>query len=242
MEHFYSMFSSQFERNLALIGEDKQKILLGSHIAIFGLGGVGGHVAEVLARCGIGALDLIDKDVVEPTNLNRQIVALHSTIGQSKAEVMRRRVLDINPSCNVRSFPIFFLQDTAKRFDFSIYNYIVDAVDNVTAKLLLCEKAAAANRPIISCMGMGNRLAPEQVCIADIYETSVCPLARVMRRELKKRGIAALKVAYSTEKTQACMDKNGNSIVSSMAFVPATAGLLMASVVVRDLIGTSTND
>lgn len=231
------MCANQFARNLALIGPEKQAILARSRVAVFGLGGVGGHAAEALARCGIGALDLIDKDVVEPTNLNRQIVALHSTLGQPKAEVMRRRIQDINPACRVQAFSVFFLPETADQFDFCVYDYIVDAVDNVTAKLALCEKAAAANRPIISCMGMGNRLAPEQLCIADIYETSVCPLARVMRRELKKRGIPALKVIYSKEEAQARFDTDGKPIISSMAFVPAAAGLLMASAVVRDLTG-----
>lgn len=230
------MYTHQFERNLSLIGAEKQKRLAGSRVAVFGLGGVGGHAAEALARCGIGALDLVDKDVVEPTNLNRQIVALHSTLGKSKAEVMKNRVLDIHPGCRVNAYPVFFLPETADSFDFTDYDYIIDAVDTVTAKIALCEKAFAARRPIISCMGMGNRLAPEQLRIADIYATSVCPLARVMRRELKKRGIPALKVVYSTEEAQPRFSADGSPIISSMAFVPATAGLLLASAVVRDLI------
>lgn len=234
------METNQFARNLVLIGQEKQSKLAGSRVAVFGLGGVGGHAAEALARCGIGALDLIDKDRVDITNLNRQIVALHSTVGQYKAAVMQRRVLDIHPACRVQAFPVFFLPETADQFDFSAYDYIVDAVDNVTAKLVLCEKAAAAGTPIISSMGMGNRLAPELLQVADIYETSVCPLARVMRRELKKRGIPALKVVYSTEVAESRFDADGNPIVSSMAFVPAAAGLLLASAVVRDLLGNRT--
>ncbi|MBQ7288421.1 MAG: tRNA threonylcarbamoyladenosine dehydratase [Clostridia bacterium] len=235
------MLNRQFERNIALIGEEGQGLLSRSRVAVFGLGGVGGHAAETLARCGIGALDLIDKDVVEITNLNRQTIALHSTLGQPKAEVMKRRVLDINPNCRVTARSIFFLPETADDFDFTAYDYIVDAVDNVTAKITLCEKAAAAGTPIISSMGMGNKLDPEQLHLADIYETSVCRLARVMRRELKKRGVSALKVVYSTEETVPRFDAEGSPVVSSMAFVPAAAGILLASAVVHDLTASINN-
>lgn len=231
------MKHNQFERNIALFGEEKQKILTGSRVAVFGLGGVGGHAAEALARCGVGALDLIDKDRVDITNLNRQIIALHSTLGQQKADAMKKRVLDIYPDCKVTAYPLFFLPETAHLFDFTAYDYIVDAVDNVTAKIALCEMASAAGTPMISSMGMGNKLDPAKIKIADIYDTSVCRLARVMRRELKKRGIPSLKVAYSTEITQPCFDDAGNSIVSSVSFVPSAAGLLMAAEVVKDLIG-----
>lgn len=225
----------QFARNIALIGKDKQERLKNSRVAVFGLGGVGGHTVEALARCGVGELDLIDKDRVDITNLNRQIIALHSTVGIEKTEVMKNRVLDINPNCKVNTYSMFFLPETADRFDFSVYDYIVDAVDNVTAKITLCQKAAEAGVPIISCMGTGNKLDPQKLCVADIYKTTVCPLARVMRRELKNKGIRSLKVVYSTEQTQTRFDANGTPLISSISFVPSVAGLLMASEVVRDL-------
>ncbi len=225
----------QFVRNVALIGKDKQDRLKNSRVAVFGLGGVGGHTVEALARCGVGQLDLIDKDRVDVTNINRQIIALHSTVGIEKTEVMKNRVLDINPDCKVNAYTMFFLPETADRFDFSRYDYIVDAVDNVTAKITLCQKAAEVGVPIISCMGTGNKLDPQKLCVADIYKTTVCPLARVMRRELKNRGIKSLKVVYSTEETQTRFDDNGAPIISSISFVPSVAGLLMAAEVVRDL-------
>ncbi len=227
---------AQFERNVALIGKDKQEKLNRSRVAVFGLGGVGSYVVEALARSGVGALDIIDKDIVDTTNINRQIIALHSTVGRDKTEVSKERILDINPNCKIESHKIFFSPETAEQFDFTKYDYIVDAVDNVTAKILLCEMAVKYNVPIISSMGTGNKLDPTKLTIADIYDTSVCPLARVMRRELKSRGIKKLKVVYSTEDSKVCFDDKGAPLISSVSFVPSVAGLLIAAEVVRDII------
>lgn len=219
--------------------------LRSSRIAIFGIGGVGGFVAEALARSGIFHLDLIDSDSVSLTNLNRQIIALHSTVGRPKVDVMRERILDINPEADVRTHKCFFLPETKDQFDFSQYDYVVDAVDTVKAKLELIVRAKENNVPIICSMGAGNKLDPTAFEVADISETSVCPLARVMRQECKKRGLRGVKVVYSKErpveiKIQAgdeSLEKKGNSIApGSIAFVPSVAGLIIASEVVKDLM------
>ncbi len=222
----------QFERTKALIGEAALEKLKNSHVAIFGIGGVGGFTAEALARAGVNKIDLIDNDTINLTNLNRQIVALHSTIGQFKVDVMEKRAKDINPDIKINSFKIFFDESSINQFDFSKYDYIIDAIDSVKSKLLLIETAKKLNIPIISSMGTGNKLDPTKFQIADISKTSVCPLARVIRIELKKRGIKNLKVLYSTE----APIKTGQRTPSSISFVPPVAGLVIASEVVKDLI------
>ena len=215
-----------------------------AHVAVFGLGGVGGAAAEALARGGIGALDLIDNDTVDITNINRQIIALHSVIGQYKTDVCAARVRDIAPDCTVRTFRTFFLPETASDFDFTEYDYVVDAIDTVTGKLELIERAQAAGAKVISAMGAGNRVDPSKLQIADLYETSGCPLARTMRRECKKCGIEHLKVVYSTEEPmrplfQPEADKDAEHVrrdtPGSVSFVPPVAGYLMAGEVIRDL-------
>lgn len=221
----------QFSRTALLLGENTLKILSACHIAIFGLGGVGGYAAEALVRSGIGRFDLIDHDKVDMTNLNRQIIATHKTVGRDKAEVMRERMLDINPDVQATIHPCFFLPENADDFDFTGYDYVIDAVDTVTAKIELVLRARAADVSIISCMGTGNKLNPAMLEVADIYKTSVCPLARVMRHELKKRGVEKLKVVYSKEEPIKLHDR----IPGSTAFVPPAAGLLIASEVVKDL-------
>lgn len=227
------MTAEQFSRTELLLGEEAMEILKNARVAVFGIGGVGGYVTEALARSGVGALDLTDKDRVCLSNLNRQIIATHKSIGKYKTEVMRERILDINPKAEVRTHECFYLPETKGEFDFSSYSYVVDAVDTVTAKLSLAEEAKAAGVPIISSMGAGNKLNPFLFEAADIYETSVCPLARVMRRELRKRGIDHLKVVYSKEAPlRPLREADGPG---STAFVPSVAGLLIASEVIRDL-------
>ena len=237
--------TSQFSRTTRILGENTIKILSDKHIAIFGLGGVGGYVAEALVRSGIGKFDLIDHDKIDITNLNRQIIATHKTIGRDKAEVMRERMLDINPAAEITIHPCFFLPENAADFDFKRYDYVVDAVDTVTAKIELVLRAREAGVPIISSMGTGNKRNPAMLEVADLYKTSVCPLARVMRRELKKRGVEELKVVYSreeslkpkeTESTEKDTSRDERAIHGSTAFVPPAAGLLIASEVVKDLI------
>lgn len=218
------------------------KKLSEARVAIFGIGGVGGYTAEALARSGVGALDLIDNDAVSLTNLNRQIIALHSTVGKYKVDVMKERILDINPNVSVKVHRCFYLPESRDEFDFSAYNYVVDAVDTVSAKIDLVLKAQESGTKIISSMGAGNKLDPTAFEIADIFSTSVCPLARVMRTELKKRGIKHLKVVYSQEKPlvpQSSDEKpvgSRRSVPGSTAFVPSVAGLIIASEVVKDLI------
>lgn len=227
------MTAEQFSRTELLLGEEAMEILKNARVAVFGIGGVGGYVTEALARSGVGALDLTDKDRVCLSNLNRQIIATHKSIGKYKTEVMRERILDINPEAEVRTHECFYLPETKGEFDFSSYSYVVDAVDTVTAKLSLAEEAKAAGVPMISSMGAGNKLDPFLFETADIYETSVCPLARVMRRELRKRGIDHLKVVYSKEAPlRPLREADGPG---STAFVPSVAGLLIASEVIRDL-------
>ena len=234
---------NEFSRTQLLLGEKAMNRLASSRIAIFGIGGVGGYVVEALARSGVGALDLVDNDTVSLTNLNRQIIALHSTLGQFKVDVARDRILDISPSCRVQTYRTFFLPETASLFDFAQYDYVVDAVDTVKAKLELVLSAKEAGVPIISCMGAGNKLNPSAFRIADIYSTSVCPLARVMRSECRKHGIDHLKVLYSTEPPITPFvsgdeqPPNGKrSIPGSTAFVPSAAGLMIAADVISDLI------
>ena len=222
---------NEFSRLQTLVGEEALNKLKAAHVAVFGIGGVGGYVAEALARSGISNLDLIDKDTVSITNLNRQIVALHSTIGRPKVEVMKERILDINPAVCVRTWECFYLPQTKDEFDFSQYDYVVDAVDTVTAKLALIEQAKKCGTPIICSMGAGNKLDPAAFEVADISKTSVCPLARVMRQECKKRGFTDVKVVYSKEKPVLKTE-----VPASCAFVPSAAGLIIASEVVRDLI------
>lgn len=246
----------QFSRTELLIGSSGIERLKKARVAVFGVGGVGGYVVEALARSGVGTLDLIDDDKVCLTNLNRQIYALHSTIGKYKVDVAKERVLDINPEAEVHAYRTFYMPDTADQFDFSRYDYVVDAIDTVTGKLALVQQAEAAGTPIISSMGAGNKLDPTAFRVADIYKTSVCPLARVMRKELKKRGIRRLKVVYSTEQALEPKEGEGGScktdcvcppgsartcvqrrqIPGSTAFVPSAAGLIIASEVVKDLI------
>ena len=232
----------QFLRTEMLLGTRALERLQGARVAVFGLGGVGGYAVEALARSGVGSLDLIDNDTVSVSNLNRQILATHSTVGMRKVDAARQRVLDINPECQVRTYPVFYTPETADSFDFTQYDYIVDAIDTVTGKLALVEHARAAGTPIICCMGPGNKLAASAFQVADISKTSMCPLARVMRRELAKRGIRHLKVVYSQEEAlpptgweeeAAALGKR--QIPGSVAFVPGAAGLLLAGEVIRDL-------
>ena len=234
----------QFSRTELLLGREGIERLARSRVAVFGLGGVGGYTVEVLVRSGVGTLDLIDSDRVSLTNLNRQILATRRTLGQYKADVARERVLEINPEAVVHTWKQFFGPDTAGVFDFSQYDYVVDAIDTVTGKLLLIQAALAAGTRVISCMGAGNKLDPTAFRVADIYETSVCPLARVMRKELKRRGIRKLKVVYSQEPPrnpegelyqQSLEGEARRQVPGSVAFVPAVAGLLLAGEVVKDL-------
>ncbi len=224
---------NQFTRTETLIGAEALSKLKQARVAVFGIGGVGGYVVEALARAGVGNLDLIDNDDVSLTNLNRQIIALHSTIGQPKVDVAKQRVLDINPGVNVVIHKKFFSPETSAEFDFSKYDYVVDAIDSVTGKIELVLKSQEANVPIISSMGTGNKLHPEMFEIADIYKTSVCPLAKVMRTELKKRGVKKLKVLYSKETP---IKQEGQRVPASISFVPPVAGLIIAGEVIRDLI------
>ncbi len=240
---------NEFYRTELLIGQAALEKLQNSRVAIFGVGGVGGYVCEALVRSGVGHFDLIDNDTVSLTNINRQIIALHSTIGKLKVDVMKERMLDINPDVDVSVHPCFYLPETADQFDFSNYDYVVDAIDTVTGKIEIIVQADAHQVPVISSMGAGNKLNPAMMEVSDIYKTSVCPLARVMRRELKKRHIKHCKVVYSKEKaiqpSQASLEKyvadseenfTKKSIPGSTAFVPSVAGLILASEVIKDLI------
>lgn len=248
---------NQFSRTQLLLGQDGMEKLKNARVAVFGIGGVGGYVVEGLARSGVGALDLIDDDKVCLTNINRQILATRKTIGKYKVEVAAARVAEINPDCEVRTFQTFYLPDTADQFDFREYDYVVDAIDTVTGKLQLVEEAKRAGTPIISSMGAGNKLDPTAFKVADIYETSICPLAKVMRRECRKRGIDSLKVVYSEEKpirpledmsiscrtncicppgtARKCTERR--DIPGSTAFVPSVVGLIIAGEIVKDLTG-----
>ena len=248
---------NQFSRTQLLFGAEAMEKLYHARVAVFGIGGVGGYTAEALVRSGIGTLDLIDDDKVCLTNINRQIFATRKTVGQYKVDVAEQRILDINPDAVVHTYKTFYSPDTAEQFDFTLYDYVVDAIDTVTGKLELVEQAEKAGVPIISSMGAGNKLDPTAFEVADIYETSVCPLARVMRRELKKRGIKKLKVVYSKEPAMTPIDDMAIScrancicppgtertctqrrqVPGSNAFVPPVAGLIIAGEVVKDIAG-----
>lgn len=221
---------NQFSRTELIIGKEKLEVLKKAKVAVFGIGGVGSYVVEGLARAGIGNFILVDKDEVSISNINRQIIATHNTVGKPKVEVAKKRILEINPNANVEIYQEFFMPDTEGILDDSI-DYIVDAVDTVTAKIELIIRANKLNIPIISCMGTGNKLDPTKFEIADIYKTSVCPLAKVMRKELKGRGIKRLKVLYSKEEA---IKTEGN--IGSLSFVPSVAGLIISGEVIKDLI------
>ena len=235
--------SEIFKRTQMLLGEDALKKLEKSRVAVFGIGGVGGHAAEALVRCGIGKIDIIDNDTVAESNLNRQIIALHSTIGKSKVEVAAERFIDINPQIKINARKCFYLPEKNEEFDFSNYDYVIDAIDTVTGKIGLIMECQRLGVPIISSMGTGNKLDPTMLKISDIYKTSVCPLARVMRNELKKRGVKKLKVVYSEEtpiipqNEDRENDGQRRSTPASCSFVPSVAGLIIASEVVRDIVG-----
>ena len=232
----------QFSRTAMLLGEESVARLEKARVAVFGLGGVGGYVVEALARAGIGQLELIDKDTVSLSNLNRQILATHETLGMEKTQAARLRVEAINPRCRVRTYSMFYLPDTAEQFDLRQYDYIVDAVDTVTAKLTLVQRATEAGTPIISCMGTGNKLDASAFQVADISKTTGCPLARIMRKELGKRGIRHLKVVYSQEEArkptgweEEAAAEGKRQIPGSLPFVPGAAGLILAGEVIKDI-------
>lgn len=228
---------NEFLRTEMLLGSDNIKKLHNSRVAVFGIGGVGGYVAEALVRSGVGTLDFIDNDRVDITNLNRQIIATHKTVGEEKTAAAQKRAKEINPDITVNTYNLFFDSDTSSQFDFSVYNYIVDAIDSVSSKIELILKAQKQGVPIISCMGTGNKLNPQDLRVSDIYKTSVCPLARVMRYELRKRGVKELKVVYSEEEPiKPAANGNTGRVPGSTAFVPAAAGLIIAAEVVKDLI------
>lgn len=228
-------------RTEMLLGEAAMERLRQAHVAVFGIGGVGGYAVEALARSGIGALTLIDHDVISASNLNRQIIATQEEIGSYKVDVMRRRIASIAPSCQVQTHCCFFLPETAEQFDFSEYDYVIDAVDTVSAKIEIILRAKQAGRPVISCMGTGNKLDPAQLEVADLDQTSVCPLARVMRRELRARHVTGVKVVYSKEMPRKPMPLEGQMgnkpVPASAVFVPGAAGLMLAAQVVRELTG-----
>ena len=238
---------TQFSRTELIFGKEAMDKLSSSRVAVFGIGGVGGYAVEALARSGIGALDLIDSDTVCLSNLNRQIIATHSTIGKYKVDAAEERIHDINPHCKVTAYKTFYMPETADQFDFTQYDYIIDAIDTVTGKLTLIVSAGAANTPIISSMGAGNKADPTAFEVADIFDTSVCPLAKVMRCECRKRGIERLKVVYSKEPpirpaeeaASACREADPDSprrtVPGSNAFVPPVAGLIIAGEVIKDL-------
>lgn len=238
----------QFQRTEWIIGQEAVSKLAQSRVAIFGLGGVGGYALEALARAGIGALDLIDHDVVSESNINRQILATHKTVGMLKTEVARQRVFDINPECRVNTYDTFFLPENAKDFPFADYDYVVDAIDTVSGKIALVTCAKEAGVPIICAMGAGNKLDATAFEVADIAKTSVCPLAKVMRHELKVRGIRDVKVVYSKEEPKTALQKesvpdderqNGKRVPGSISYVPSVMGLILAGEVIRDLTGNS---
>ena len=244
--------SDPFIRTRMLAGDEPLRRLAAAKVAVFGVGGVGGYCVEALARCGVGSLHLYDDDTVSESNLNRQIAALHSTLGRPKGEVLAQRVRDINPACRVEAIPMFYLPENADQVDLRQYDYVVDAVDTVTAKLELAVRCTALNVPIISAMGSGNKLDPTAFTVTDLSKTQGCPLARIMRKELRRRGISHLKVVYSTEEPRAplwsaqaespaAQTRPGSAgrrdTPGSISFVPAAAGLALASAVVRDLGG-----
>lgn len=227
----------RFSRSLSVFGKEGMDRLRRARVAVFGAGGVGGYVIEALARSGIGQIDIIDNDTVAVSNINRQIIALDSTVGRLKTDVFKERIAAINPECTVRTFPVFFSPENSGSFDFGEFTYAADAIDYVPGKTEIVKKAYEANIPAISSMGAGNKLNPAMLEVSDIYKTSVCPLARVMRYELRKKNIPHLKVVYSKETPiSPTTDKTGKRITGSMAFVPPAAGLLIASEIVKDII------
>ncbi|MDO5154810.1 MAG: tRNA threonylcarbamoyladenosine dehydratase [Eubacteriales bacterium] len=233
----------QFSRIEGLLGKDAIKTLANARVAVFGIGGVGGYTVEALARSGVGTLDLIDNDQVALSNLNRQIIATHETIGRYKVDVMKERILSINPDACVNVYPCFFLPENADTFPFEEYDYVVDAVDTVTAKIEIIMQAKKHNVPVISSMGAGNKLDPSAFRVADLYKTKVCPLAKVMRRELKKRNVKQVKVVYSEEEPlkpmweHSQLEETGRRATpGSVAFVPSVAGLIMAGEIVKDMV------
>lgn len=235
-----------FSREELLIGKEAIEILKNSRVAVFGVGGVGGFVVEVLARCGVGTIDVIDNDVVDQSNINRQIIATVDTIGQEKVNVVEQRIKSINPNAVVNKHRCFFLPETAKDFDFTKFDYVVDTIDTVSGKIEIILQAKKAEVPVISCMGAGNKLDPMAFVVTDIYKTSVCPLARVMRQKLKKLGVQDLKVVYSTEKAMKPnyppdMPPQRKVAPGSVAFVTSVAGIIAGSEVIKDLIGYSNN-
>ncbi|MCE5189946.1 MAG: tRNA threonylcarbamoyladenosine dehydratase [Eubacteriales bacterium] len=247
---------NEFSRTEILLGKSAMNALAGARVAIFGIGGVGSFAAEAIARAGVGAIDLFDDDKVCLTNINRQLIATHKTIGRKKVEVMKERILEINPRCLVLAHECFYAAENAEEFDLGVYDAIIDAIDTVSSKLVLIERAYAAHVPVISCMGAGNKLDPTRLEVADIYKTSVCPLARVMRKELKARGIPALKVVYSREESiqplddleisckTNCVCPPGTKrkctvrrqVPGSVSFVPPVAGFILAGEVVKEII------
>lgn len=234
--------SERFRRTEMLLGSDGVERLRGARVAVFGIGGVGGHAVEALARSGVGALDLIDSDSVSESNINRQIIALSSTVGRAKVEVMAERIADINPDAKVVCHKVFFLPETSHLFDFSNYDYVIDAIDTVSGKMEIIEAANRSGVPVISSMGTGNKLDPTRLEVADIYKTEGCPLARAVRSLCRKRGIKNLKVVYSREEPHTAEEtaidaESGKAIPASCAFVPSVAGLILASEVIRDLAG-----
>ncbi len=238
--------ADQFSRTALLIGQENIEKLKASHVCLFGCGGVGGFAAEALARSGIGTFDLVDNDVISLTNLNRQIIATHKGIGRQKTTLLAERIHDINPDAVVNEHNCFFLPENADQFDFTKYDYVIDAVDTVTAKLAIIMKCKEAGVPVISSMGAGNKLDPTQFCITDIYKTKMDPLAKVMRKELKKRGVTELKVLFSTEKARQQVEpadeplpEGRRSIPGSVAWVPSVAGLIIGGEVIKDLSSIS---
>lgn len=235
--------ADQFSRTQLIFGEEAMKKLNKSRVAVFGIGGVGGYTVEALVRIGVGEIDIIDNDTVSVTNLNRQIFALHSTLGKYKVDAARDRIMDINPDCKVNVYKTFYTPETSSEFDFTRYDYIVDAIDTVTGKIELVMNAEKCGTPVISSMGAGNKINPNMFEVTDIYKTSVCPLARVMRNELKKRGVKKLKVVYSKEKVMSpvCESNEKNefrrTLPGSNSFTPSVAGLIIAAEVVKDLTG-----
>ncbi len=223
---------NRFDRTEKLIGSEALKKLNDSKVAVFGIGGVGGYTVEALARAGVGALDIIDKDIVDVTNINRQIIALSSTVGKDKVSVAADRIKDINPNCSVNAYKVFFLPENEQEFDFTKYDYVVDAVDTVSAKIAIIKKAKESNVPIISAMGAGNKLDGTCFEVADISKTSVCPLAKVVRKELKDRNIKGVKVVYSKEEPV----NKGSREPASVSYVPSIMGLMIAGEVIKDLI------
>lgn len=231
--------NERFSRTQLLFGAEAMERLSRARVAVFGVGGVGGYAVEALARSGVGAIDLIDGDTVAESNINRQIIALSGTVGMMKTEAARHRIAEINPDCRVTVHNMFFMPDTADAIDFSLYSYVVDAIDTVTGKIEIIMRAKAAGAPVISSMGAGNKLDPTRFEVADIYSTSVCPLARVMRREMKKRGVKSLKTVYSREEAVIPEIREylpgGKPVPGSNAFVPSVAGLIIAGEVIKDI-------